>query len=134
MTLVLDACAIIAALKSEPGGALVDSLLSGTDNTCVVHAMNLCEVYYDLVRAAGETRAKTVISQLMEAGIIVAEDMDIDFWQSLGNIKANYPRVPIADCVCIALATRLGTEVITSDHHEFDKVAEQGLCRVRFIR
>jgi predicted nucleic acid-binding protein len=90
--------------------------------------------YRALVRQAGETRAKRVIDQLIDAGISIADDMDTAFWQSFGDIKAAHPRVSIADCICIALANRLGTEVLTCDHHEFDKVAERGLCAVRFIR
>lgn len=99
MILVLDACALIALLGNEPGGDLIDSLLSDKNNTCIIHALNLCEAYYDLVRRAGETRAKDVVNRLVMAGVSVREDMDTDFWQDAGNIKAAYPRVSLADCV-----------------------------------
>lgn len=134
MILVLDACALIALLGNEPGGDLIDSLLSDKDNTCIIHALNMCEIYYDLVRRAGETRAKDVVNRLVMAGVSVREDMDTDFWQDTGNIKASHPRVSLADCVCIALANRLGVEVWTCDHHEFDPVAQKKLCKVKFIR
>ena len=134
MILVMDACALIALLEREPGGDVVDSLLMDRSNTCMVHALNLCEVYYDLVRRAGEDRAKEVINQLVMAGVYVREDMDTDFWQNAGSIKASYSRVSLADCVCIALANRLGVELCTADHHEFDAISENGLCQVRFIR
>lgn len=134
MILVLDSCALIALLRREPGGELVDSLLCDKDNICIVHALNLCEVYYDLARHAGEDRAREIINRLVMAGVFVREDMDTDFWQSAGNIKAVHPRVSIADCICIALANRLGVEVWTCDHHEFDPIAQKKLCKVRFIR
>lgn len=134
MIVVLDSSALIALLGREPGGDLVDSLLSNKDNTCIVHALNLCEVYYDLVRRAGEHRAKEVVNRLTMAGISVREDMDAAFWQDAGNLKAAHARISLADCVCIALANRHGVEVWTCDHHEFDAVAERNLCGVRFIR
>ncbi|MDO8683311.1 MAG: type II toxin-antitoxin system VapC family toxin [Armatimonadota bacterium] len=134
MILVLDSCALIALLRREPGGELVDSILSDKDNTCIVHAVNLCEVYYDLMRAAGESRAKEVINRLVMAGVFVREDMDTDFWQDAGNMKAVHPRVSLADCFCITLANRLGVEVWTGDHHEFESVAQKKLCKVKFIR
>ena len=134
MIVVLDSCALIALVKREPGGVLVDSLLSNRDNTCIVHALNMCEVYYDLVRRAGEDRAKDVVKQLVAAGVLVREDMDTDLWQDAGDIKAKHARVSLADCICIALANRLGVEVWTSDRKEFGPIAEQGVCRVRFIR
>lgn len=134
MTVVLDSSALIALLSREPGGDMVDSLLSNKDNTCIVHALNLCEVYYDLVRRAGEPRAKEVVNRLTLAGISVREDMDAVFWQDAGNLKAAHARISLADCVCIALANRLGVEVWTCDHHEFDAVSEKSLCKVRFIR
>jgi len=134
MILVQDSSALILLLGGEPGGELVDSLLLDRGNTCVVHAVNLCEVYYDLVRRAGESRAKEVINRLIMAGVSIREDMDTDFWQDAGNIKAAHRHVSLADCICIALANRLGVEVWTCDHHEFEPAAQEKLCKVRFIR
>lgn len=49
MAIVLDACAIIAFLRDEEGADVVESALLGSE--CVIHAVNLCEVYKDcLVR------------------------------------------------------------------------------------
>ena len=133
MILVLDSCALIALLRREPGGETVDSLLSDQSNTCMAHALNLCEVYYDLSRRAGKKRAKDVINRLVMAGVSVREDMDTDFWQDVGDLKADHS-VSLADCVCMALANRLGVEVVTSDRHEMEPIANAGVCRVRFIR
>ena len=133
MTLVFDACALIALLRREPGGELVDSALLDKDNTCIVHALNLCEVYYDLVRRAGEVRAKEVVNRLVMSGVLIREDMDTDLWQDAGIIKAVHSRISLADCICVALANRLGAQVWTCDR-EFDLVARNKLCGVRFIR
>jgi hypothetical protein len=34
----------------------------------------------------------------------------------------------------VALANKLGATVLTADHHEFDALAERGVCAVGFIR
>lgn len=133
MMLVLDSCALIALLRQEPGGDTVDLLLSDRSNTCIAHALNLCEVYYDLARRADKRRAKETINRLVMAGVSVREDMDTDFWQDVGDLKTDHS-VSLADCVCIALANRLDVEVVTSDRHEMEPLASAGVCRVRFIR
>lgn len=134
MTAVLDACALIAALRGETGGEFVNSSILDQNNTCIVHAINLCEVYYDLARRAGKERAKDVVGRVIAAGVTVREDMDVDFWQEVGNIKADHARVALADCVCITLANRLGVDVWTCDRREYEPIVEKGLCKVRFIR
>jgi PIN domain nuclease of toxin-antitoxin system len=51
MTVVFDASALIAYLRGERGAGVVESLLTGQGNELYVHALNLCEVYYDFLRA-----------------------------------------------------------------------------------
>ena len=43
-------------------------------------------------------------------------------------------RISLADCVCPALAQFVGGQVVTSDHGEFDPIAEAGICPILFIR
>ena len=42
--------------------------------------------------------------------------------------------VSLADCLCAALANRVGGEVVTKDRHEFENLATASVCRVRFFR
>jgi PIN domain nuclease of toxin-antitoxin system len=134
VTFVLDACAIIAFLNNEPGGEAVGLLLAGQGDSCVVHGVNLCEVYYDLARAAGQPTAQRIIGSLVRAGLIAREDMDTDFWQRAGDLKGQLARISIADCFCVALANRLDAEIVTADHAEFEQIADGGIARVRFLR
>jgi hypothetical protein len=48
----LDACAMIAYLRGEPGGEVVDGFLTTPGTTCYAHTINLLEVYYDFIRLA----------------------------------------------------------------------------------
>lgn len=133
MNLVIDASALIAYLEDEPGAEVVDTALTGSD-VCFAHAINLCEVYYGARREHGEQIAQDAIVMLRRAGLSIREEMDEEFWQAAGRIKADYKRVSLADCMCAALANRIGGEVVTADRHEFEALAAAGACRVRFIR
>jgi predicted nucleic acid-binding protein len=133
MTFVLDACAIIAYLRDEEGAEVVESVLLG-DSDCVAHAVNVCEVYYDCLRRDGEAQADELLEDLASIGLITREDMDVSLWKTAGGYKAAIARVSLADCFAMALTQRLNAELMTSDHREFDPVAAQGICSIRFIR
>ena len=55
---VLDAGAMLAVLKREAGASVVSSLLADPDTVCMAHAVNVCEVFYDLFRSGGEAAAQ----------------------------------------------------------------------------
>ena len=74
-----------------------------------------------------------MVRDLRAAGIQVREDMDDDFWQSAGRIKADFRRISLADCFCAALAERVDGEVVTADQ-EFKPLADAGDHKVSFIR
>jgi PIN domain nuclease of toxin-antitoxin system len=134
VNLVLDSSALIALLQKEEGGSLVAEVMSDSTCECYAHAVNLCEVYYDILRSDGELRADAVLADFADVGLLAREDMDRDFWREAGHLKANLRRISLADCFCAALANKMGGEVVTADHHEFDALAANGTCRVRFIR
>jgi PIN domain nuclease of toxin-antitoxin system len=131
---ILDACALLSFLLREPGAAIVDELLASENASCHAHVVNLCEVYYDLVRSQDASMASQAIEDLLTAGVVARADLDTAFWQQLGDLKVNPGKLSLADCFALALALRLGATLVTSDHHEFDAVASSGLIRVLFIR
>jgi hypothetical protein len=47
---VLDASAMIAYLRDEPGAGRVSEALLDPDGQCIAHVLNLCEVFYDFQR------------------------------------------------------------------------------------
>lgn len=124
---------MIAYLRGEEGGSEVDKLLVEPGARCVAHSVNLCEVYYDLVRQAGVRVAEEAIADLIGAGVWECADMDQPFWQRVGRIKSA-GRISLADSFCLALADRVGGEVVTSDRHEFEAWVPRRLCPIRFIR
>jgi predicted nucleic acid-binding protein len=131
---VLDASAMIAYLRGEPGSDAVSAILIDPAHECMAHALNLCEVYYDFYRANGETAARDAINDLFALGIRLRNDLSTEFWRAAGALKATHRRISLADCFAVTLAGTVGGIVLTSDHHEFDSIATLGVCEIAFIR
>lgn len=135
MNYVLDACALIAFLRGEPGSEVIESILVDGGNVCTAHSINLYEVYYDFIKVADDETASAAISELQAIGIMPREDMDTGFWQEAGRFKAAN-KISVADTFAIALAKRENAILLTSDHHEFDPIIAKGNCpiNIEFFR
>jgi predicted nucleic acid-binding protein len=120
-------------LRDEDGAGVVKEALLSAE--CLAHAVNLCEVYRDCL-ARGETGdiADEIIGDLEAIGLVCREDMDMAFWKRVAQIKADVKHVSYMDCFALATAERMDGVLYTSDHHEFDKVADKGEFAIRFIR
>jgi predicted nucleic acid-binding protein len=123
---------MIALLRAEPGGDVVDRVIRNGEHICFAHAINLCEVYYDVHRNAGEANAKQAVELLRRSGIWFRPDMDGDFWMDAGAIKSSVRRISLADCCALALARKLSAVLLTADHHELDRVSAD--YKIEFIR
>ena len=131
---VIDACAIIAFLRGEVGNVIVAGLLADPNNLCLIHAVNLCEVYYDAVRRTDAATARQDIAALLAGGLVLRTDLDTTFWQSVGELKVHPGKLSLADCFALALAQQEKGTLVTSDHHEFDPIVPLNLCPILFIR
>ncbi len=88
MPFVLDACAMIAFLRGEAGSEIVEELLA-KDESYVGHAINMCEVYYDFLKAGcEEATAAKVINDLEAVGVNTRKDMDFGLYSVAGRQKA----------------------------------------------
>jgi PIN domain nuclease of toxin-antitoxin system len=134
MNRVLDACAMIAFLRDEPGAMVVETILTHPTDRCYAHAINLCEVYYDFLRNSDEQTATAAIADLEFAGVVTRRDMGKKFWQRVGHLKGTIRKISLADCFAVALSETLRGDVVTSDHHEFDPLLAFNVARVTFIR
>lgn len=133
MIYVLDACAMIAFLKGEAGADVVENALLEQGSQCMAHAINLCEVFYDFHRVGGESAADNAITDMRTLGLVERDDFDEPFWRDAGKLKAQ-GGISLADCFAITLTNRVGGALLTSDHHEMDKIAAAGICPITFIR
>jgi PIN domain nuclease of toxin-antitoxin system len=128
---VLDACAIIAYLRNEDGADIVESAL--LSEQCFIHSINLCEVYKDCLSRGEETSvADQIIEDLESVGLLAREDMDIDLWKQVAQMKAEIRRISYADCFGLALTQRLHGTFYSSDHHELNPISDT--YPIKFIR
>lgn len=134
MNYTLDACSLIAFFRHEVGGDVIRDILLDSRSNVAIHAINMCEVYYDLDREEGIRAANRSIEVALDVGIDIREDMDPALWKTAGLIKSRVKRISIADTFAIALANRLDATLVTTDHSEFDNVAKLDLCKILFVR
>ncbi len=133
MNHALDACAMIAYLRGEPGATVVDGFLNTPADTCYAHTINLLEAYYDFIRRHNEPIARQALADLKADGVIERRTLNRNFVLRVGQLKAQ-GRISIADCFCIVLAQEISGQVVTSDHHEFDPLVPLGIVPIHFIR
>ena len=125
---------MVALLQREPGAEVVAEALKAPQNRCLIHAINVCEVYYDLYRRSGEEDASALEEILVDLGIELVETIPSALWRTAGKLKAEWRRISLADCLALALAILENGTVLTSDHHELDPIAQAAVCPLQFIR
>ncbi len=130
---ILDSSAMIAYLRKEEGAAVVEQILTDPTIDCYAHAINLCEVYYDALRVSGVAEAEKSMQDLFALNVLERNDFDEAFWKEVAHLKAIH-RASLADFCAVVLANRLNGVFLTADHHEFDKLAQDRVCSIQFIR
>ena len=134
MNVVLDAYAVIAFFRDEVGAEIVEDSFLDERSTCLIHSINLCEVYYDFLRMSGEEAAQSMVRDLQGLGVIIRNDLTIDFWQQAGQYKAVIKRISLADCFALTLANQESATLLTSDRKEFEPIIPLNICQIHFIR
>ncbi|HZK76387.1 MAG TPA: PIN domain-containing protein [Candidatus Kapabacteria bacterium] len=134
MNYVFDACALIAYVRGEPGNLVIEDILLDSRSTIAMHAINACEAYYDFVRTDRRGVADAVISDSISAGVNISEAIDAALWKAAGDLKAELRRISLADAFALAFSKRMDATLVTSDHKEFDKLVDKGICKILFIR
>ena len=133
MRYVLDACALLALLRNEDGADFVADIINEANDgkaEISMHKANLLEVYYDIYRTAGKTKADEVISEIKSRPIAIISDISDVLFEEAGRLKSLY-KISFADTFAVATASVSGAALLTSDHHEMDKV-EQNEPTIKF--
>lgn len=116
MTYVLDAFALLAYFKNEPGAARVEQLLheaSQTGQDLLMTVINLGEVVYRTMRQSDIERAKEALGKIRQHPITLV-DVDEELALEAAVLKGTY-RISYADCIAATLAQRLGATLVTGD-------------------
>jgi hypothetical protein len=83
----LDACAVIAYLRQEPGADVLKALIELPTTFLAMHVCNLGEVYYDFFREDGLTAAQTAWINTLALPLNLHRDADDAFIQRVGVLK-----------------------------------------------
>lgn len=133
---VLDACALIAALENEDGAekvvAVYNEAASGGANI-IINVINLLEVYYDYYRMKGKESAEKMAAEIIASSTDVISIISRDVFAEAGRLKANY-KISLADSIVLAQAKVMNATLLTSDHHEMDKIEANEPINFLWIR
>jgi predicted nucleic acid-binding protein len=126
LTYVLDACALIALLRQEPGIDKVMALIDGADKGKVslyMHAVNRIEVGYRFYREMEDVDYRNLLAHINNLPIQWIDIVDTAITDEAVRLKARY-HIPIGDAVGLATAVMLSGTFVTSDHHELEAVEQ----------
>ena len=133
---VFDACAIIAYFNDESGAVKVEHLIEKAragDVQLYTTSVNVYEVYYDALRRNESEMAKEFLDDIYGWPITILESIDRSMMQLAGHFKLHH-KMSLADSLCLGLAKQLDAKVVTTDHHEFDAVAEAEGVKIYWLR
>ncbi len=111
---VLDAYAIIAYLKEEPGHSIVKDLLASEGIDLFVNSVNLGEVFYIFARSHGLRAADYFLSVILPSLPITVLDNSLEDVIEAARLKAVHA-LSFADCFAAATAIREQAPLVTGD-------------------
>jgi len=132
---VLDACALVALLKSEDGADIVVAAYKKAENgeaQIIINRINLLEVYYGFYRENGKEYADKIMDSVSKSVVSISE-FDNTLFSEAGRLKASY-RISLADSIVLAQSIVTGGELLTSDHHELEVLEEKEPIQIQWIR
>lgn len=137
MSLVLDSSAMLALINDEAPADFVQNLFDDADVTIAAHAINLCEVFYDLSKDKGAEVAEQAINDLKLLGLIERSDLDGAFWRDIAFLtttqRGQKLTLALGDACGLALARRLSADFVSGDRAELESLHRAGLASVVFI-
>ena len=127
-SVVLDASALLALLKGEPGGAKVASVIADS----AISVVNLSEVVSHFVRAGMPTRD---VEDMLNALPFTLVPADAGLAWEAGRLRADTAEagLSLGDRFCLALAKREGLPAWTADK-AWKAVASAANVKVVLIR
>lgn len=120
---VLDAYAVIAAMRDEPARPRVEELLRDRSDPACISAANLAEVHDQLIRIGARSPGDVDAAvELLRLGGLEVVPVDAVIGRRAGRWRAqHYHRercaVSLADCLAAATAAARQEALATSDPH-----------------
>lgn len=135
-TFTVDACALIAYLFDEEGADLFENLLIRARNNeveMIMHMVNLGEVYYDALKRNDFVTAQTTYDHVKQLPIRFEKCISNQLLFKAGELKTSY-RMSYADSFAAAQTILLNAELLTTDHKEFEPLAQANAIRIKWLR
>jgi predicted nucleic acid-binding protein len=131
--IALDAQAVLALLKAEPGADEVLRLLESGEQAALT-PLGVAEVLDHLVRRVG-ANPREAVRDLAQLGLTDPVPLDDAVAARAGLLRARqYHRrerpISLADCVLAETARSLGASVATSDPHLLDTCRAEGISAI----
>lgn len=133
MTWVLDSSALLCVLNNEQGAERVEDLMESSQPV-LIHAVNVVELQYLVLRRGGEGAWRTAAPRMQAAGIQIVRLMDDPLLATAAQLKAFRPPIALGDVFAVALAVQRGATLVTTDRGELEKVAAAGVCSIECLR
>lgn len=127
MTCVIDASALLAMLRGEPGGEIVAAKLSAA----IMCSVNVAEVVERLRRDFNEEAVLSSVGLVVPPTI--SADRELAIAAGLLRMKTVRAGLSLGDRFCLALAARLGMPVLTADR-AWAQIATVARVDVQLIR
>lgn len=110
-TFVLDASAVIAFVRDEPGASVVRAAL---DQRCVISAVNLAEVLTKMQDKGATPEQSEYAARVLDLELA---DFDTAAAQTCARLRAatRAQGLSLGDRACLALARHLNAPVLTAD-------------------
>jgi predicted nucleic acid-binding protein len=80
---------------------------------------------YDTYRSIGKKKADEIISAVKDSPITIISAIEDALFEEAGRLKATY-KISLADAIALAEASVSKGILLTADHHEMDKLAQDG--------
>ncbi len=133
---VTDACTLIAYLFDETGADIFEHLLIQARHNeirLVMHAVNLGEVYYDILKRNDYATAQVTYRSIRQLPIRFEDRIDDPMIFKVGELKSSY-RISYADAFASAQTLLLNARLITTDHKEFEPLEKAEVLPVFWLR
>lgn len=124
---VVDASALLADIKDEPGADEVRRIMAAASGGLFMRAMNVCEVAYTHIRLG--LPESVAFRTATPRGVIIVEDMEPLIWQRAAVLKAKHPSIALGDCVAVSLAESLDADILTGDRL-FERIETSATIRI----
>lgn len=133
---VLDACALIAFFNDEHGAEKASWLFEKASMgqiDVLMSAVNLCEVFYDRLKAKDAGAALELLEDIKLLPINIHREIGDALVTEASKFKVGW-RVSLADAFALGLARLVEGKLVSTDHHEFDVIDEAGLIHFYWLR